>query len=256
MTGREIKKTLKSGGKVYGTAIESLANPWQYKWYLDMGIDFAFVDNEHNPWDRNITAFACSLFRRAGIPSIVRIPKPDPYLAANAMDGGAQGVVIPYVENPDDLAGVAGVVSHMPLKGKALDRLMQTGDAVSRETENYLAKRNENNLIVAMIESREGIARLDEILGVPGVDAVLIGPHDLSVSVGVPEQYDHPLFDEAADTILKKCLDRKIGFGAHLNTFELHEKWIQRGANFILFASDTYAASTHISDNIRRLRKV
>ena len=256
MLGFEMKQTLKAGGRVYGTAIGSIGNPRQLEWYLNMGIDFVFLDNEHNPLDRSATAYASTVYAQAGIAPLVRIPRPDLHMASMVLDGGAQGVIVPYVESPDEVLEVVGALRYRPIKGKALKTLVGGGDFPSADVKEYIQERNKNAFYVIMIESAEGISRLDEILGASVVDAVFIGPHDLSISLGVPERYDDPVFEEAASEVLSKCRSGGVGFGIHLNSPELHRRWMERGENIVIFSSDTFGAFTYIGENISRLREV
>ena len=257
MNGKEIKKVLKSGGKVFGTLVEGISNSKQLDWYIQQtGMDFVFIDNEHDPLDRAQTSCICSIFSKAGIAPIVRIPKPDSYFASMALDGGAHGIMVPYVETADDAWSTVAAVKYRPLKGKYLLELRNSGKFPSIETESYVNRLNENGIVVIMIESIEGINKLDEILAVPGIDVILIGPNDLSVSLGVPDMYEHPIFMDAVQKILDTCLKARVGFGVHLNTPELHRNWIERGQNFTVYASDTYVAFKYLKEGIADLRGV
>ena len=93
--------------------------------------------------------------------------------------------------------------------------------------------------MVVNIESPAGMAALDEILAVPGLDAVLVGPHDLSCSLGIPEQYGHPRFDEAVRAIIAKARAAGVGVGIHFSAgIEPEIAWAKAGANFIIHSSD------------------
>lgn len=255
MRGREIKETIKSGGRVFGSLIESTCNAKQMNWFIKTGIDFVFIDNEHNPLDRNNTSYACSLFARAGVAPLVRIPRPDIYLATMAVDGGAHGIMVPYVETVEEVYQVVSAVKYRPLKGKGLKEAISSGKFPSDTSRDYIQKLNEDGFVVIMIESAEGNANLDNILNVPGIDAIVIGPNDLSVSLGIPDMYEHPLFTEAVDSIMKKALNAGVGFGIHLNSPTLHKHWMDRGENFILYSSDTYGAYEYIKSGIEGLKK-
>ena len=133
---------------------------------------------------------------RAEIAPIVRIPEPDPYRACMALDGGASGIIAPYVETPEQVRKLYGAVKLRPVKGAVLEARIQGSMALPGETGAYVDQRNADNVLIINIESTPALANLDAILEVPGIDAVLVGPHDLSCSLGVPEQYTHPLFLE------------------------------------------------------------
>jgi 2-keto-3-deoxy-L-rhamnonate aldolase RhmA len=256
MNGKEIRKVLSAGGRVFGTALEGIGNARQLNIYLETGMDFVFIDNEHNPLDRNQTSFACSLFSKSGIAPIVRIPKPDAYLAAMVVDGGAYGVIAPYVETVEDVWDIVAAVKYRPLKGKALKELKTSMKFPSEESKRYIDKMNENGIVVIMIESAAGLQNLDRILEIPGVDAILIGPNDLSISYGVPEMYEHPVFINAVQNVMEKTLQAAVGFGIHFSTLDLQKYWTLRGQNFIVYSTDTFIAYNYMKQGFEELKKV
>ena len=104
----------------------------------------------------------------------------------------------------------------------------------------YLADRNAGNALLINIESTPAIEALDEILSVGGVDAVVVGPHDLSCSLGIPEQYHHPRFNEAIRTIISKAHEHGVGAGVHAfwDSIPQQIEWAGIGGNVILHSAD------------------
>ena len=256
MHGKEIRKVLRSGGKVFGTCLEGVGNQRQLYYLQKTGVDFVFIDNEHNPLDRNQTSSACYFFTNAGIAPFVRIPRPDANLAAGIVDSGGCGVIAPYVENEDEAWDIVAAVKYRPLKGKALKDLRVSNKFPSDKTKEYIENMNENNVVVIMIESAAGAENLEKILEVPGIDAILIGPNDFSISHGVPDMYDHPIFVNAAQKVMEKSLKAGAGFGIHFSDLELHRIWTQKGQNFVTYSSDTSIACQYLQQGIEELRKL
>jgi 2-keto-3-deoxy-L-rhamnonate aldolase RhmA len=107
----------------------------------------------------------------------------------------------------------------------------------------YLVQRNAGRLMIVNIESVPALEALDAILNVPDLDAVLIGPHDLSLSLGIPEQYRHRSFNDAVCTIIRKARAKQIGVGLHFSFgIDLEIAWAREGANFIVHSSDLFRA--------------
>src|SRR5690606_34562699 len=103
----------------------------------------------------------------------------------------------------------------------------------------YLQEYNRGNLCVINIESVKALENLDELLSVPGLDAVFIGPHDLSVSLGLPEDYDHPVFEKAVKMIIEKCRTHNVAVGIHFSeTPDRQIQWIEAGVNIVIHSSD------------------
>jgi 4-hydroxy-2-oxoheptanedioate aldolase len=235
---------LRSGDMVFGTLIVSPSPMWP-KVLENSGLDFVFIDTEHIALDRAQVSWMCQTYSRIGLPPIVRIPSPDPFEATKMLDGGAAGIIAPYVETAEQAQALRGAVKLRPIKGHRLaERLANS--TFEPELESYISKRNEQALILN-IESVPAIQALDQILAVPGIDAVLIGPHDLSCSLGVPEQYDHPKFREAARAIFQKARTAGIGAGIHFwGEPEQQAAFIQDGANMIIHSADITLFQKHL----------
>ena len=126
----------------------------------------------------------------------------------------------------------------------------------SEESKKYIEKLNEDNIVVIMIESAAGVGNLDRILEIPGVDAILIGPNDFSISYGVPDMYEHPIFINAAQTVMEKCQKAGVGFGIHFSTLDLQKDWTLKGQNFIVYSSDSSIAYNYLKQGFEELKKL
>ena len=215
MNGQQIRNALHAGDRVYGTLASAPATLW-VNMSQGNGLDFVFIDTEHIPNDRQTLSWMCHAYQDANLPPIVRVPNPDPYEACKVLDGGASGVIFPYVEEVSQIRDLVGACRYRPLKGARLQQALDDPQSLEPELAAYLAERNANSIAVANIESVPAIENLDALLSVQGLDAVLIGPHDLSCSLGIPEDYEHPRFDEAVRTIFTAA--RNAGKGCLLYT--------------------------------------
>src|SRR5947209_3962260 len=120
----------------------------------------------------------------------------------------------------------------------------------------YLEQRNADKILIANIESVPAIEALDEICSVPGLDAVLIGPHDLSCSLGIPEKYDHPRFDEAVRKIFRIARAHGVGAGIHYWLgLEQEIAWARAGGNLVMHSSDLALFSRTLRADVEHLRQ-
>lgn len=254
MTARELKDALRAGRRVYGTLVVSTSPRWP-ETIARLGLDFVFIDTEHIALDRAQLSWMCQTYRALGLPPIVRIPAPDPYSACMALDGGAAGVVAPYVETVEQVQALRGAVKLRPLKGERLARALASPDALEPELAQYLEPANRDSLLLINVESTPAMARLDALLSVPGLDGVLIGPHDLSCSLGVPERYDDPRFDEAVRTICRQT--RAAGLAAGIHSWQSPARiagWVPEGLNFVVYSSDLWAVRDKLGEDVSDLR--
>eukprot|EP01116_Phalansterium_solitarium_P021469 TRINITY_DN6681_c0_g1_i1.p1 TRINITY_DN6681_c0_g1~~TRINITY_DN6681_c0_g1_i1.p1 ORF type:complete len:277 (+),score=90.23 TRINITY_DN6681_c0_g1_i1:845-1675(+) len=255
MKGRDLAAALKRGDNVYGTCIISPSPHWVPA-VRQLGLDFVFIDTEHIPLDRHELSWMCRTYRAMDIAPIVRIPKPDAALAACALDGGACGIVAPYIETVEQVKLLRGAVKLRPLKGRLLEDKLNSNIALGDDVDKFLAANNIDNILIINVESVPALEALDELLAVPDLDAVLIGPHDLSVNLGIPEQWKHPKFDAAIREIIKKSRAKGVGVGMHYS-FGIDEEvtWHQCGANFMIHASDLVAMRDGLMADFKRLRE-
>lgn len=239
MTGQEMKDALIKGKRIYGTLVVSTSPKW-LKYIKNIGLDFVFIDTEHVAIDRETLSWMCYAYGAINLAPIVRIPSPDPYIATQVLDGGACGIMAPYIEKVEQVIALAGAVKFKPVKGRKLEEKLKGEAQFEPELEKYVNNANKNNILLINIESQAGIEALDEILKVSGLDGVVIGPHDLSCSLGIPEQYDHPLFEKTVRGILKKCRDSGIGAGIHfMGSIENEISWAREaGLNLVIHSAD------------------
>lgn len=238
MSDLSLKQRLNNGENVYGTCITATSPMWPAA-VKRAGLDFVFLDTEHIPLGRNELAALCQQFRALDITPVVRIPQPDPFLACQAIDGGALGVVAPYIESVDQVLELVGATKYRPLKGELLSKYLQGQEPVPAHVQEYIDKVNQDHLCIANIESVPAMEKLDEILSVPGLDAVFIGPHDLSVSLGIPEEYDHPDFEKAVTFIIKQTRAKGLAIGIHFSLQpERQIQWMKVGVNIVVHSFD------------------
>ena len=247
---------LRSAERLYGTLLVSPSPHW-VPVVAGLGLDFVFIDTEHIPLDREKLAWMCQAYRAVGLSPIVRITSPDPYQACAVLDGGAAGIVAPYVESAAQVRDLVGAVKKRPLKGWTLARHL-TGEPLDPQLGAYVDNGAAGRTLIVNIESVPAMEALDEILAVDGLDGVLIGPHDISSSLGVPECYDHPRFLAACDTIITKARACALGAGIHViyqaNRLADEERWARLGANFILHAADVILFSEGIRRELGELK--
>jgi 4-hydroxy-2-oxoheptanedioate aldolase len=254
MTGREIREALHEGRRVYATAAIAPSTYWPGM-LRQAGIDFVFLDTEHVPLGRETLSWMCRAYAALGIPPVVRVPSPDAFEAAKVLDGGAGGVIGPYVETADQVRALVGSARYRPLKGRRLQDALRNPDSLEPELREYLEARNADTILIVNIESVPAIENLDEILRVPGLDAVLIGPHDLSCSLGIPEQYRHPRFDEAVRTIFRKAREHHVGAGIHFwEGIDQEIEWSRAGGNLIMHSSDLALFSQSLKRDLAQIR--
>lgn len=255
MTPLELKNKLHGGENVFGTLVVSPSAFWP-KVIGDCGLDFVFIDTEHIALGRETVSWMCRTYGAMGLPPLVRIPNQDPDTATMVLDDGAAGIIVPYVESVETVEKMRGATKLRPLKGRRLAETL-AGASLEPEFDAYVSKNTENNLLIVNIESVPAMESLDAILDTDGLDAILIGPHDLSSSLGIAEQYDDPRFLDAVETILGKA--RKAGIGAGIHHWlppEQQARFVGMGANLLIHKADVIFFRTGIQKELAEIREL
>jgi 4-hydroxy-2-oxoheptanedioate aldolase len=254
MSPAELRQRLRAGDRLFGTLIVSPSPRWP-EVVRGCGLDFVFIDTEHIALDRAELSWMCQTYAALGLPPLVRIPSPDPDAATMALDGGAAGVVAPYVESAEQVQALRGAVKCRPLKGEKLRHVL-AGGRVEPALEQYLADGAASRVLLINVESAPALAALDSLLAVPGLDGVLIGPHDLSCSLGVPEQYEHPEFLAACGEIFRRARAVGVGAGIHFwGDVAQQRRFLELGANFLIHSADISLFQKHLRAELAAIRQ-
>jgi 2-keto-3-deoxy-L-rhamnonate aldolase RhmA len=230
-------------------------------------LDFVFIDTEHVPLDRGPLSQMCLAYRALGLPPLVRIPRADAALARQAIDAGACGVVAAYMETVEQVEELRSAVKLRPLQGALLHKALSSPAALARshpKTARRVREQNAELALVVNIESQAAIDNLDAILAVPGVDCLLVGPHDLSFSLGVPEDFESETFQQALKTIFAKARAANVGAAIHQGvppttpgmTPADAARWIgELGCNVYVHAADLNLFVTQLSRDLAAVRE-
>jgi 2-dehydro-3-deoxy-L-rhamnonate aldolase len=261
MTGYKFREALLSGKNVYGTLLTSSA-PRMFDTIVGLGPDFVFLCTEHIFYNPETLGWMCRAYRAAGINPVVRILKPDPFLATQALDCGAGAVLAPYAEDIEQVIELVGAVKFRPLKGKKLKNILMGKEKPGTGLEAYLKNHNRNNTLLLNIESREGVVNMDKFIALkaldgPGVDGIVIGPHDLSVSYELAEKYESREFIDLSCDIIRKARKSGVAAGGHngsAGTLSLQKEWAKAGANIIMYSSDVFLFADKYQEDINIIR--
>jgi 2-keto-3-deoxy-L-rhamnonate aldolase RhmA len=254
MLAKELKDKLIRGETVFGTFIQHAVTPALVDFLPENALDFVIVSAEHNALD--LAEFWPLKYALAskGIACLARVHSRDPDDVSKACDS-YDGVVVPYVEDVAHAKRLAAAAVYRPLKGKALDKAIAGGGWPSEKTRAYIEAKCRDTLFVPMIESVPAVEKLDEICSIPGVHAVFVGPNDMTVNMGIPDEYDHP--DLIAT--LKKIIDiadrHHVAAGCWFGKLDQALRTIRQGARFVVFSNDSLLLKNALAENFGQLRK-
>ena len=251
----ELKTKLKNGGLVIGTMISEIRNPNLVYMLAQCGFDFFIIDNEHGAYSPETISNMIAAARGAGISIVVRIPEIRREAIMKPLDSGAAGLLVPMVNTADQAKEIMTYAKYPPMgeRGVALSRAHSSyGRPNAAE---YLNQANQTTFIAVQAESPQAIENLESIASTPGVDAIFVGPADLSVGMGIPGQITHPKEVEAIEKVLAICQKHDVVPGIHMSKRETLKDWIRRGMRFVTFSSDVDLLARAAQESLAHLRK-
>ncbi len=237
MFKNRLKKMMKEGETALG--IFNMINSPELVEILGIsGFDFLVIDTEHGP---NSVESAQTLIRAAeyrGMTPVVRATENSRTKILRLLDVGAHGIQVPQVNSREEAEAVVDAVKYFPLgtRGVALTRVADYGNIKALD---YFSQANEETLVVAQCENIKGLEALDEIVKVPSVDVVFLGPFDMSQSLGVPGEVYHPKVEEAAARVVS--IARKAGKAAGIFVLdgEQARRRAEQGFQYITINAET-----------------
>jgi 2-dehydro-3-deoxyglucarate aldolase/4-hydroxy-2-oxoheptanedioate aldolase len=239
MKTNTVKQALRAGQLQLGTAFQQLRSQDVARILAAAGFDWAFLDAEHGGFGRETLQDLCQMSTRVGLSPIVRVAELSYALIARALDCGAEGVIFPRVEDPRLLEEAVSWTKYPPagVRGMGLTPIHVDFEPVSaaQMMEHY----NREQMVVLQIETLRAIEAREELLSVAGVDTVMIGPLDLSISLGVPGEFEHPKMLAAVEQIVASCLAHGVVPGAHARSVALARRWREMGLLFVSCSSET-----------------
>ena len=222
------------------------------------GFDWLAVDCEHGANDL-VQSQVLFQAMRAGTPEcvpFVRLPGNSYESTKRFLDAGAKGVIAPLVNSADDACEVIRSVKYYPKgeRGVGISR----AHAYGLDFDNYLARANTETIVVVRIEHIRAVERIDEILSTPGVDAAFLGPYDLTASLGVPRQFDHPDVRDAVKRILTACQEHAVAPGIHVVEPQPDEvkRRLDEGFRLIAYSLDILLLSGACRDGLQAISEL
>ena len=233
-----LRKRILAGECVYGMMIRQARDPGAPAVFAAAGYDFAFIDMEHGNYSMETVADLIRGAKSVGMATIIRVPHLESYFISRVLDAGAEGIMVPMTSTKEQAERIVRYSKYAPLGQRGFGGQMGHTDYKPVKAAEFMKEANENTLVVAQIETREAIENIDAILGVEGIDVGLIGPNDLSISLGVPDQLNSETMNHAIEKGVDTAKKRKKASGIHVGNIDLIRKWRAKGMTVLAYSTD------------------
>jgi len=236
MRENQALKTWREGGQTIGCWL-SMGNAYSAEALSKMGFDWVCVDLQHGLVDYQDLTYMLPAISTSNTTPIVRVPWNEPYEIMKALDAGAYGVIVPMVNNREEAERAVDACRYPPQGHRSFGPIR----AALYGGRGYAAEANDQIACLAMIETEDGIANLDEILSTPGIDGAYIGPSDLALAIGLTPRGDNddPKHAETVQKILDACRKHGVAAGIHTSSLEYTQRYLKQGFNLVMLGSDT-----------------
>lgn len=235
-----VKDKLARGEPVYSMAVRLVRSIEIVGIARTAGFDTIYIDLEHSGFSLETTGQICMACLASGIAPFVRVPSVEPHFVARVLDLGALGIIVPNLRTAEDAKAVVRAAKYPPLGDRSLAGTLPQLQYRSLPAAEANRALNEATMIIAMIESGDGLAAVNDIAAVPGVDILFIGTNDLCSSLGVPGQLDHQMVHDAYLRTFEACRanSKVLGVGGLASRPDLIKKFVALGARYVSTGTD------------------
>jgi 2-keto-3-deoxy-L-rhamnonate aldolase RhmA len=249
-----VKRMLKEGKKTAGAWLQ-LCSPMTAEIMSRAGFDWLMIDMEHGPGDVLALIAQLQAIDGSGVVPFVRAPWNDFVAIKRILDAGAYGVMVPYVNTKGDAEAAVRACKYPPEGIRGIAGSPRAA-GYGQNAKEYFARANSEVLVIAQIETTQAASNIEEIMEVPGVDVVFIGPMDLATSMGHLGNPNHPEVQSTIAAAEAKVLKAKKTLGTISNGWEQARELYKRGYQMIMLMSDSVSLGKLASETITKFREV
>jgi 2-keto-3-deoxy-L-rhamnonate aldolase RhmA len=254
MKPNPVKQKLAAGEASIGTMLFEFSSVGAARATAAAGAEYAIFDMEHTGWSVETIRNLCVASRDTSMVPMVRVPATEYHFIARVLDMGAVGVMVPMVESVEQAQRIVSSAKYPPVgrRGSAFGIShddFSGGDCVAK-----MEHSNSQQILIAQIETAAGLENVEAIAAVDGIDVLWIGQSDLSASLGVPGQFDHPTFVAAVDRVIAACnAHGKIG-GFMTTTLDFGEWVAKKGFRMLAWSGDVWIYKAALRSGMETLR--
>lgn len=249
----QVKQRLQAGEVVIGCFV-GFPSPEAVEICGYSGFDFVIIDAEHGPITTESAYHMILAAEASGTVPLIRVQQNMPQVILRHMDIGAAGVMVPQVNSAEEARAVVTAVKYHPYGQRGLAGVRASSFGIPRSLTEYTELANRETLVLVQLENIEGVERVPEILDVPGIDVLFVGPSDLAHSMGFPGQIDHPEVQAVIDRVVEMCAGSPVALGTVAPNVEGINRQIARGFRMVAPNAGALlaAASRNLLANINR----
>jgi 2-keto-3-deoxy-L-rhamnonate aldolase RhmA len=253
MTHNGIKEKLTAGGVSIGTFVFEFATTGIARIAAEADAEFVVFDMEHTGFSIETIRMLIATSRVADLVPMVRVPATEYHFIARALDMGAMGVMVPMVESAEQARRIVQSAKYPPVGRRGAAFGIAHDDYSAGDIVPKIESANHETLLIAQIETAEGVRHVDEIAAVSGIDVLWIGHFDLSNSLGIPGQFTHPQFQAAVEKVVTACRQHGKAPGFMASDVVGGRVLLDKGFRMLAFGGDLWIYQAALRAGIQGL---
>jgi len=255
MRDNKAKHALERGETVFGSMVSGWSSSAIAQILANAGFDFVFIDTEHADFNMETVSAIIRMARQVGIAPFVRVANHEYSSISRPLDAGAQGIMVPHVETRGQVEAIVAAAKYPPEGRRGCSVSTGHTDFNSVDLPAFLEHANAQTLVIIQIECEAAVESIEGLVSVPGVDVAMIGPNDLSVSLGVPGDIEGRTVVTAIDRVIEACAKYGVAVGIHSGNMELLRFWMRKGMKMLAYSTDVAMLRNAAIEAVKTLRE-
>lgn len=254
MRPNHVKQKVQSGGRSIGTFLFEFNTSGIGRLAAGAGCEFALFDMEHTGWSIETIRMLVATTRATEMIPLVRIPATEYHFIARVLDVGVMGIMAPMVESAAQAKLLAASAKYPPQGRRGAAFSVAHDDYSGGDIVAKIRTANSETLLLAQIETVAGLRNVDEIAAVEGIGVLWVGQFDLSNSLGIPGQFEHPLFQDALDKVLAACRKHGKVPGFMAASIADGKQRLDQGFRMLAYSGDLWIYQTALREGVAALQ--
>lgn len=255
MRESRIRRVVRNGGTAVGMMIMEFGTRGIAKIMEYADVDYVIIDMEHSGFGIERVADLIAWFKATDIDTIVRVPENLYHYLAGVLDAGASGVQVANIDTAGHARAVVRSVKYAPMGNRGLGLTAAHSDFLTPKAAEYLPFRNQDTIVIAQIETREGLENCGEIAGVDGVDALAVGANDMTFSLGIHGQFQHPMFIDAMKRVIAASTSHGKMGKCHPHHPDQIREFSEMGYRMMMLNSDVSQLRQALKGSVENMRR-
>jgi 2-keto-3-deoxy-L-rhamnonate aldolase RhmA len=254
MRENRVKRSLAAGGTAFGTMIFEFSSTGIGRASAEAGAEFVIFDQEHNGWSVETIRMLVATSRSADLAPFVRVPATQYHLMARVLDVGAMGLMVPMVETEEQARLIVQSAKYPPVGRRGAGFGLAHDDYADGDILEKMRSANAETLLIAQIETAQGVENVERIAAVEGIDVLWIGHFDLTNSLGIPGEFTHPRYLQSVDRVLEACREHGKAAGFMCASGEQGRALLRQGFRILAYWGDVWLYKEALAAGINALR--